>query len=123
VLLLRDTDGRVLLQRRPPTGVWAALWSLPEAATHEAARGWFGAHVRGDYDHGEPLEPIAHGFTHYRLMLQPLRWRAVAMRDVVGDNEAMRWVARDELAAFGIPAPIRTLLEAQFRPDHEEPPT
>jgi A/G-specific adenine glycosylase len=123
VLLLRDTDGRVLLQRRPLTGVWAALWSLPEAATHEAARGWFDAHVRGDYDHGEPLEPIAHGFTHYRLMLQPLRWRAVAMRDVVGDNEAMRWVARDELAAFGIPAPIRALLEAQFRPDHEDPPT
>src|SRR5690606_12654651 len=31
-LLLRDAQGRVLLQRRPPTGIWAALWSLPEAA-------------------------------------------------------------------------------------------
>ena len=123
VLLLRDADGRVLLQRRPPTGVWAALWSLPEAATHDAAREWFGARVHGDYDHGEPLDAIAHGFTHYRLALQPLRWREVAPRDAVGDNDALRWVARGELAALGIPAPIRTLLETQFRPDHEDSPT
>ncbi|WP_051176472.1 A/G-specific adenine glycosylase [Luteimonas mephitis] len=123
VLLLRDAGGRVLLQRRPPTGVWAALWSLPEAATHEAARDWFGTHVRGNYDHGEPLDAIAHGFTHYRLTLQPLRWHRVAMRHAVGDNDDLRWVSRDELHAFGIPAPIRTLLEAQLRPDPEDPPT
>src|SRR5690606_18753143 len=27
VMLLQDRDGRVLLQRRPASGVWAALWS------------------------------------------------------------------------------------------------
>ncbi|HZW18629.1 MAG TPA: A/G-specific adenine glycosylase [Luteimonas sp.] len=123
VLLLRDAHGRVLLQRRPPSGVWATLWSLPEAATHEAAREWFEAHLAGDYDHGEPLDAIAHGFTHYRLTLLPLRWREVAPRDAVGDNQDIRWVARGDLAALGIPAPIRTLLEAQLRPDDEEPPT
>src|SRR3546814_7476492 len=75
VLLLRDAHGRMLLQRRAPTGVWAALWSLPEADTHENAREWFDAHLDGDYDRGEPLDAIAHGFTHYRLTLLPLRWR------------------------------------------------
>src|SRR3546814_17485983 len=45
VLLLRDAHGRVLLQRRAPPGVWAALWSLPEAATHENAREWIDAHI------------------------------------------------------------------------------
>ncbi len=119
VLLLRDAAGRVLLQRRPPTGVWAALWSLPEAGSHEAAREWFEAHVRGDYDAAEPLDAIAHGFTHYRLTLLPLRWREVAPRAAVRDNDELRWVARGELAALGIPAPVRTLLESQPGGDEE----
>jgi A/G-specific adenine glycosylase len=63
---------------------------------------------------GEPLAAIAHGFTHYRLQLQPLQWREVALRARVADNDDLRWVARGELAALGIPAPIRKLLETML---------
>ena len=35
MLLLRDDAGQVLLARRPPTGVWAGLWSLPETDDHD----------------------------------------------------------------------------------------
>jgi A/G-specific adenine glycosylase len=112
VMLLQDDAGRVLLQRRPASGVWAALWSLPEAGEHAQARDWFTIHADGDYDAGEPLAAIAHGFTHYRLQLQPVRWREVALRARVADNGDLRWVAPAELASLGIPAPIRKLLEA-----------
>jgi A/G-specific adenine glycosylase len=111
VLLLEDAAGRVLLQRRPATGVWATLWSLPEAPGHAQARDWFERHVAGDYDQGAPLGPITHAFTHYRLELQPLHWRNVALRARVADNDAMRWIDRTQLATLGIPAPIRKLLE------------
>ncbi len=111
VMLLADTDGRVLLQRRPPSGVWAGLWSLPEAPDHATARAWFGECMHGQYDHHEPLPAIDHGFTHYHLQLQPLRWSGVATRARVADNDDLRWVARDALDALGIPAPIRRLLE------------
>ena len=111
VLLLRDGDGRVLLQRRPATGVWAALWSLPEAADHAAARAWFDAHVAGDYDALAPLAPIAHGFTHYRLQLQPLALHGASLRPRAADDDTLRWVAPKELDALGIPAPIRRLLQ------------
>ncbi len=111
-LLLRDAEGRVLLQRRPPTGIWAALWSLPEAPDATDARAWFEAAVQGSYDAGRALEPIAHGFTHYRLQLQPIAWERVALRTArIADDEASRWIARDQLDTLGIPAPIRKLLE------------
>ena len=113
-LLLRDAEGRVLLQRRAPSGIWAALWSLPEAPDHAAARDWFEMHVEGDYDHADGLDPIQHGFTHYRLLLQPLAWRDVSLKPRVAEEDDMRWVARDELDSLGIPAPIRKLLEAQL---------
>ena len=123
-LLLRDARGRVLLQRRPPTGIWAALWSLPEHPDHDAARAWFAAHVGDGYDGAEALDAIAHGFTHYRLTLQPLAWREVALKAAVRDNvdpvsstgQALRWIDASDLAGLGIPAPVRTLLVAQFPP-------
>ena len=116
VLLLRDTEDRVLLQRRAQAGVWAGLWSLPEADDHAAARNWFDAHVAGDYDAAHALAAIDHGFTHYRFAMQPLEWREVALRDGVRDDADMRWIARAELASLGIPAPIRKLLETSLLP-------
>jgi A/G-specific adenine glycosylase len=112
VLLLRDGAGRTLLQRRPPSGIWAALWSLPEAADRAAARAWFEAHLAGDYGAGVALDPIQHAFTHYRLRMLPLAWDAVALRDAIRDNDDLRWVAAEDLAALGIPAPVRTLLRS-----------
>ena len=83
------------------------------SAAHANARAWFAAHIAGDYDAGEALAPVAHGFTHYRLQLQPLRWREVAARAAVADNGDLRWVAPGELDSLGIPAPVRKLLLAQ----------
>ncbi|HUH89548.1 MAG TPA: A/G-specific adenine glycosylase [Lysobacter sp.] len=112
VLLLENTDGHVLLQQRPPVGIWASLWTLPQADDETAARDWFDRHLQGDFDGGEPLPSIAHAFSHYKLDLHPRRWRDVALHDAVGDNDGLRWVALEQLATLGIPAPIRRLLEA-----------
>ena len=112
MLWAEDRAGSVLLQRRPPTGIWASLWSLPEAADHEGARHWFDTHLAGDYDSASPLAAVAHGFTHYRLQIQPLRWCDVALRTQLADNDDLRWVPRDAMRTLGIPAPIRKLLQA-----------
>lgn len=109
VVALVDAQGRVLLQRRPPTGVWAALWSLPEAASAQEARAWAARHVELAGD-GAALDTVQHGFTHYRLQLHPLLWRPVTPRPAVRDNDDLRWAAAGDLDALGIPAPIRRLL-------------
>ncbi|MEG3191371.1 A/G-specific adenine glycosylase [Lysobacter sp. D1-1-M9] len=111
VLWLEDAGGRVLLQRRPPAGIWASLWTLPQADDLEGARSWFEAQSAADFDAGRSLPPIAHAFSHYKLQLQPLHWRGIALREHVRDNDDLRWVARDQLASLGIPAPIRKLIE------------
>jgi len=112
VLWLEDAQGHVLLQRRPPTGIWASLWTLPQADDADAARIWFDAQLRGNFRDGATLPAIAHAFSHYKLALQPLHWRGIAARDHVRDNDDLRWVPREQLAKLGIPAPIRTLLES-----------
>ncbi|RBC41561.1 A/G-specific adenine glycosylase, partial [Xanthomonas oryzae pv. oryzae] len=111
-LLLRNAEGHILLQRRPPTGIWASLWTLPQAETDSGMRAWFAAHIEGDYERAEEMPLIVHTFSHYRLRLQPLRLRKVALRAAVRDNDDLRWVAPTDLASLGLPAPIRKLLDA-----------
>ncbi len=113
MLMLEDHDRRVLLQRRPPTGVWALLWSLPEHADIAAARAWFDAHAVGDFDAARSSAPIVHGFSHYRLQIHPHRIAEVRPRDAVGDNDGLRWTTRAELPSIGLPAPVRRLLEKE----------
>jgi len=110
VLWLEDAEGRILMQRRPPTGIWASLWTLPQAEDASGAQAWFDGHVEGELSSGDTLAPIAHAFSHYKLELQPVRVRPVALHTRVGDNDDLRWVKRGELESLGIPAPIRRLL-------------
>ncbi|MBS0192940.1 MAG: A/G-specific adenine glycosylase [Proteobacteria bacterium] len=108
-LIVRDRAGRVLLQRRPPVGVWAGLWSLPEADGIDTAQAWVDRHARvGEV---ETLHEIPHVFSHFRLRIHPLLWRDARAKAVIGDNADLRWHAVEDLPTIGLPAPIRRLLE------------
>ena len=108
-LVVRDRDGRVLLQRRPPVGVWASLWSLPETQTVDEARFWL--QRLADADAFEALPMIRHTFSHFRLRIHPLLWRDARMREAIGDTGDLRWQAADRLVEVALPAPVRRLLE------------
>ena len=115
MLLIDDGAGRVLLQRRPPTGVWASLWSLPEHDDVAQARQWFAQYLHGDFDNARAGDPVRHGFSHYRLRLHPHRIADVRPRAAVGDTGDLRWATRAELMALGLPAPVRRLLDGACR--------
>ncbi|MEF8763308.1 A/G-specific adenine glycosylase [Stenotrophomonas sp. A3_2] len=107
-LLLRDAQQRVLLQKRPDTGIWAQLWTLPQAEAGSDLQDWFDAHVDGSLEDAEELPVLQHTFSHYRLHLQILSRKVRGLRV---EEPTLRWVANDELPALGLPAPIRKLLD------------
>jgi len=109
MLLLRDREDRVLLVRRPPTGVWSGMWSLPEVADHDEAREFVAGASAVDFEDNVPLPLIEHSFSHYRLHIAPLLWRDAAPAARIGDN-AQRWQPLDSLDEVGLPAPVRKLL-------------
>ena len=110
-LELRWRD-KVWLVQRPPRGVWAGLWSLPEfdtpEALAEATARWPGK--------GESLPPFVHVLTHFDWHLQPLRWTlpaAASARSVAlctAPWPAGRWLAVADALALGLPAPLRKRL-------------
>jgi A/G-specific adenine glycosylase len=109
MLVLRDGDGRLLLERRPPTGVWAGLWSLPEAADRDGARMCAAPYRRRLNEDFTSLTPFVHGFSHYRLEVTPLSLR-VATRVGIAEDTDRRWLHPREAAELGLPAPVRKLI-------------
>lgn len=109
MLVLRDGDS-VLLEKRPPTGIWGGLWSLPEAPdqTLLAAR----SRAHGGCCRFERLADFTHAFTHYRLEVAPrLDWRDPAASPAGVAEDRSRWVPLDSLDTLGVPAPVRKLLD------------
>lgn len=108
MLVLRDRQHRVLLERRGPQGVWSGLWSLPEAADPQAA--WRIARQHAQIDDAQTLAPFIHVFSHYRLNIEPLLFEHATAWPAVGDGAHLRWCSMAELDALGLPAPVRKLL-------------
>ena len=99
------SDGqRLLLERRPPRGLWGGLLVPPEgeAAAVLAGLGLVAERV-------QPLAPVRHAFTHFRLTLDPIFCR-VQPASGIGEP-GLTWVPLDDAATAGVPAPIGKLIE------------
>jgi A/G-specific adenine glycosylase len=108
MLVLKDGDA-VLLEKRPPAGIWGGLWSLPEAADENALAAI--AHRFGAAEDLQRLAPLTHTFTHFKLDIEPRLGRPLGQRLQAADAETV-WAPLAGIDAFGLPAPVRKLLDA-----------
>ncbi|MDA8522032.1 A/G-specific adenine glycosylase [Acidovorax sp. NCPPB 4044] len=111
-----DPMGRVWLQRRPDSGIWAGLFCPPTFDSRESALEWLarqghGATVR-------ELVPVFHVLTHRDLHLHPVIAAGSAAWEVGAQDGA--WFEAAQWAAVGLPAPVRKLLEHMHH-SHETP--
>lgn len=111
-LVIDDGTGRVLLERRPPRGVWGGLWCFPEAASEAAtAARLLELGIEAEPADGS-LEPLTHTFTHFRLEIAPLAFRALKPPDSVRDGDGLRWYSAHDSTKIGLSAPVEKLLGA-----------
>lgn len=85
--------GQVLLERRPSRGLWGGLWAFPERKVLPGAK-------------AKELPLVEHGFTHFRLLAQPLVYRLAK----AAESPGRVWLDLGEAALAAVPAPVRTLL-------------
>ena len=111
-VMIIEQANQVLLQRRPPSGIWGGLWSLPQCNDGEDMMMWAKQQLGIDIQLTEDqMTPIRHEFTHFTLTIKPLRARCIGSHQLQ-DTEC-QWHDPERLAAAGLPAPIRTLLNRQ----------
>lgn len=109
VISMRD-DGCVLLERRPPAGIWGGLWTFPQFEDRDGAAQWIeGPGGGGNVDE---LPQYTHSFTHFDLALQPLLIRGAEPASAVADRDRYCWYDPSQPAKIGLAKPAVDLIRA-----------
>lgn len=113
MLLLRAANGEVLLERRPPVGIWGGLWSLPECPPEMDIAHWCRERLGLEVAVGAPWPVLRHGFSHFHLDITPVPLTVLGgSGGVVMEGERFVWYNSRHLEGRGVAAPVRRLLAA-----------
>jgi A/G-specific adenine glycosylase len=109
-LVVRKPSGHILLQARPPAGIWGGLWSLPELDIDTEAEHWCTTHGLNVH-RTTTWKVMRHSFSHYHLDIHPLVLDVQAPSPTVMDADRWLWYKDGEVSEVGLPAPVRRLLD------------
>lgn len=108
--LLNMDGNKIMLEKRPPSGIWGGLWSLPEISLDELGKDA----QKVLLEKAQKLPTILHKFSHYDLQIQPLIFQksmqANNKNSIIADKNN-HWFDITQPMDIGLPAPLAKLLE------------
>ncbi len=105
VLVAMNAAGAVLLERRPPSGIWGGLWTFPQFENEADCVRFSGAtHVVGS-----PLPTYHHSFTHFDLELRPLLVQHADYMQVA-DSDRHCWYDVKQPPRIGLAKPVADII-------------
>jgi len=106
MLVLKDSENRVLLEKRPPSGIWGGLWSLPEGNSVETIEESMGLRTSGL----KALPQVEHRLSHMRMLIQP-SIATVGHATRVRCSAEQNWFTPADQSKLGLPKPVSDLLK------------
>ncbi len=116
MLLIQNPAGEILLEKRPDSGIWGGLWSLPELDSDGDIADYLDRQL-GLEAGAEALAPLRHTFSHYHLDIHPQHIRL--RREPARIMEAGRqlWYKGGLQQPLGLAAPVKKLLDSLIHHD------
>lgn len=108
-LLVIIHENCVLLETRPPVGIWGGLRSLPELPAEENAAAYIEKQFRARVLTVSPAPSFLHVFTHFRLHITPLVCRVRLQPSVM--ETGFFWLELTALDTAALPAPVKRILD------------
>ena len=108
-LVVVDSNGAVLLERRPAKGLWGGLWSWP-TFDEETELAEFAARLSASIAQRRLLPAQRHVFTHFELTLQPVMVRANREQPGLENNSSCFWYDLARPAEVGLSKAVTNLL-------------
>jgi A/G-specific adenine glycosylase len=112
MLLLRSADGEVLLERRPPVGIWGGLWSFPECPLEVDIADWCRERLGLTVAIEPPWGVLRNSFSHFHLDITPVPALVIGQEGAVMEGERFVWYNSRHPDERGVAAPVRRLLAA-----------
>lgn len=110
-LLLRRNSGELLLEKRPPTGIWGGLWGFPECSMDEDVKEYCQEHYQVKVLDHQKWDVIHHQFSHFHLKINPILLIVKPTPRQVMDSDYQLWYNMADTLPGGISAPVKKLLK------------
>ncbi len=110
-LILRNEKNEILLEKRPPTGIWGGLWSLPECEHEDDPEMVCQQRYGWNISEQEMLDIVRHTFSHFHLEITPLVAKVGVQKAVIMESEQTLWYNTDQVHHIGLAAPVAGLLK------------
>ncbi|MEO1247850.1 MAG: A/G-specific adenine glycosylase [Pseudomonadota bacterium] len=110
-MLLAVRERELYLERRPASGIWGGLWSLPETGVEDSPDGWCRQRLNAVPAGKDSWPVLRHSFSHYDLDIHPVVLRLDDTARAVRDSEDAKWVNLDAVAPGGVAAPVKKLID------------
>lgn len=118
-IALIEHEGKILLEKRPPTGIWGSLYSLPEfnaELSHPEAQTEIESKFNIKLNLDEMHNSINHTFSHFKLEMKPLRLspqsQKITKEIQIKEASQYHWYEKSQLHTIGLPAPIAKYLKS-----------
>jgi len=115
MIILLNQAGEVLLVKRPPTGIWGGLWSLPEYTRQDRDSKKIRAWCRSEFGCGieirEQWPAVRHSFTHFHLTITPLVAHSLNREILIMEGANHVWYNVEQPETHAMATPVRRLLE------------
>ena len=100
------------IERRPPSGIWGGLWSLPEIPDDEDVSDWCLDRLHVSPVDTDRWDTLRHSFSHFDLDIKPIAVRLDAAAGKVADSETSLWYKPDADRQIGLAAPVAKLIQS-----------
>lgn len=107
--LVSKSGQGVLLNQRPPTGLWGGLWVFPEFETYDEVLAWCQARDV-DLNEAETFPEKRHTFSHYHLDYTPVVCAAPTMQSKIEEGSKSNWYQINSRVKIGLPKPVSELI-------------
>jgi A/G-specific adenine glycosylase len=111
-VIVRNESAAVLLERRPPTGLWGGLWTFPQFESQSEAVIWMSTRFGAQSHSFQRMGAYEHAFTHFDLTLHPLVMEIATHRFAVEDQDRYVWYDLQNPARIGLAKPAVDLLRS-----------
>lgn len=110
-LVLVNQDDGVYIEKRPPSGIWGGLWSLPEFSEETRAIQWLKESYQ-DLDISKVKiynDELLHKFSHYDFMIHLIYATPTKPINVIADNQT-KFISANQLESHAFPTPVKNLI-------------
>jgi len=111
-LIIQNEAGEILLEQRPPSGIWGQLWSFPEVDSLENIDEYCDYSFQIKVTDITSQTSFKHIFSHFKLQINPQLINISNTPNYISENNSPSWYKISNALQLGLPAPVKTFLQS-----------